>query len=338
MDMDKIINASIAPREKDLLLLLDKAAKTSEGPGLFNGLTGISMCYFILSRITGQQHHRKTALRYLGQVQQSIPAINDLGFAEGLAGIGWAVEWLVQQDYVKANTDTVLADLDDTIYTAVIFSSDVSLSLEDGVIGKALYFLYRMQNRGENKRRYRMVCNLECLVLLSEEIAEKITESISNIEDGDSQNIRNTDLTEIARSLILLLRIFNQKINTATAREAIKRLLLAIERYLMEDIKHGVTSNRGNAYFHLIYAYQLALDILDKKGFTPNSPIITSYIKAMKYTSANLQQHLLAPGGFISSRDDIKGSKSAEPRLLSLLKKINALDNTCYGYEAFLLQ
>ena len=336
--MDTIINTQSISREKGIVLLLDNAAKTTKELGLFNGLIGISMCFFILSRITGQQNYRKKALRHLNKVQQSILAIDDLGYAEGLAGIGWAVEWLEQQGYIKANTDVVLEDIDDTIYTAVIFSLDVSLSLEDGVIGKALYFLYRMQGRNNDKRRYRIVCNLECLVFLSDEIAEKILVIISNIEHGGGQDIRDVDMIEIAQSLIILLRIFNLKINTSTARETIMALLIAIERYLQEKIENEITLHFGYAYYYLIYAYLIALKALNKKGFTPNSPFITTYLETMAYTPASLQRYLVDRNHIIQSNNDPMSNTTAQPSLLSLLNKVNALKNTCYGYEAFLLQ
>jgi len=320
---------------KNISFLLKSYVDKSNGSGLYQGLMGICISYFILSKVTGEQRYRKTAFKYLNKVQQSIPAIDDLGFANGLAGIGWGVEWLVQNGFIKANTENVLEDFDDTLYTSVLYSKDFTLSLADGSIGKALYYLYRMQANNPHKRRYRVVCNLECLVLLSDEISEKISDKIGS---RDQVKIMDSELTEIAQSLILLLKINDQKINTATTRTTIKVLIIFIETFLVNNIKNRIKLNKDRGYLYMVYAYLLTLKILEKEGFSENSALITQYLESMNYTSQSILNHFLSEDTRLQSISEDKYAVETGQNLFDLLKNINSIDNTSYGYEAFLIK
>jgi hypothetical protein len=135
-----------------------------------------------------------------------------------------------------------------------------------------------------------------------------------------------------------MLRINDKKINTSTTLEAIKVLILFIEKYLIKHIEKHTKINRGRGYFHMIYAYLLTLEILEKEGFTEDSTLITDYLKSMNYTSQSILNHFLKEGIRLPSISEDKYAMEAGHNFLDLLKKINSIKNTSYGYEGFLLK
>ncbi|WP_222538671.1 lanthionine synthetase LanC family protein [Pedobacter polysacchareus] len=336
--MDKELNKL---KQKDLVEILSDLKEylsNAKGSGLYEGLMGACICYFILSEVTAEQKYTKQAKKLLAKIQQSIPNIDDFGFAEGLAGIGWGVEWLVQNKFIKTNTDLVLEDLDDVLYGSVVYSKDTSPSLADGSIGKALYFLYRMQANNPQNNRYRFVCNLECLILLSDEISEKLTDKNTGITQKNPAQMMDAELREIAQGLILMLRLKDKKINTETTMETIKAILLFLEKYMLLHAQEDPSLPKGPGFLSLILAYQLSAEILEKTTFSSQSISVKEYLAHAGFTSDTIinlisEKSFRNANGSTAQQATIAGS-----RFLEILQNINSIKNTSYGYEAFMLK
>ena len=74
----------------------------------------------------------------MDEIYKEITQSASIGFAKGLCGIAWGIEYLIQNDFVKADRDEVLEELD-----LKILEKDVTrfrdFSLEDGLKGIAYY-------------------------------------------------------------------------------------------------------------------------------------------------------------------------------------------------------
>lgn len=300
--------------------------------GLYEGRMGLCICYFILAKITNTQKYHSLAKETLTEVQESIDTVNEFGFAKGLAGIGWGVEWLAQNKLLKANTDLVLEELDDILYQSIVYSKDINISMADGATGKAMYFLYRLQSRNSNQLRYKMICNLECLTLLSDEISDTLLDTnvgkLVKIHD-----ISESQLLEIAQALILMLRINEKKINTQIAFEAIKAIVVFSENVFLNHKAKG-----GHGFLHLAYAYLLVRETLHKENFTKNSIYVNKYLDSLAYTKKTIVDQIIKKRihGF-ENKSDASNYQSGN-HFLSMLKKINSVSETTYGYEAMMLK
>lgn len=335
--MDKNLSE---PEVMDLhRILIDlKANQTNvDGLGLYDGMMGVCICYFILSEVSNEQRYKKLATKLLSNVQQSIQAVDDLGFAKGLAGIGWGVEWLVRNGFVDANTDVILEEIDDTLYQSVVYSKDVSLSLATGSIGKAMYFLSRYEAKNPHRNRYKLICNLECLVLLSDEISEKLFDENAGILIKSPLKITDSELQEIGQSLILMLRLNDKKINTQTAIEALRAIILFSEKYILMHSKKELALYKGKGISHLIYAYMFAGEILGKQSFTEDSGAVHNYLAQVGFTTETIVDLNIKE---ILNLFDASNEKNIIPgnKFLNMLKDINSLKNATYGYEAFMLK
>lgn len=68
-------------------------------------------------------------------------------FAGGLAGIGWAVEHLVKNDFINADTNEIIGSLDDFLYPIMInYIREGNYDYLHGALGIGLYYLSRSSN------------------------------------------------------------------------------------------------------------------------------------------------------------------------------------------------
>lgn len=83
-------------------------------------------------------------------------------FAGGLAGIGWAVEHLVQNGFLISNTDKVIGILDDYLYPYMVsFIDNGNYDYLHGALGIGLYYLSRVERPKSQKYLKELVYKLE---------------------------------------------------------------------------------------------------------------------------------------------------------------------------------
>lgn len=336
MEMDKkIIDQKDIILQKTLTELKNIEVNNNK-LGLYDGLMGGSISFFILHRLTKNQHHQKSANRILNNIQKYIGDVDDFGFARGLSGIGWGIEWLAQNKFIDINTDHILGELDDTLYASVAYTKDTSISLENGTIGKAQYFLYRFLSKNPNKKRYRVICLLECLVMLSDEISENILNNKIGKLEQDYEYVNHSKIEEIAQSLMIFIVLYKNKINTETSINTVKEIITFIEKLLIKLINrkdYKITKD----IFTISFAYLNSLKTLEKDSFSRNSAYIIDYLHQHGIThNSNLANFMLFENTSIT---DLKGKiNHRENKFLNLINKINLLYDTDYCYEAFLLK
>lgn len=243
--------------------------------GLYNGKTGLCMCYFIFGEIEKNPDYEIKARILLDEISENIGGVEALDFANGLAGIGWGIEWLVQNNFIDANTDEILEDLDDELYKSVVFAKAASLSFHNGTLGKAMYFYKRLKAQNPNPVRYRSLCNQECLVLLTDEINETLLNKETGLLSVETlhQNLTGSQLTEIAQCLVFLIKLIPLRVNA----EVTERIVCAILSFIT---KHADTFTPNNTkekeadYKYFLFAYFLAGIKLNDSSIIKNATIL----------------------------------------------------------------
>jgi hypothetical protein len=117
--------------------------------GLLNGKMGIAIFFFHYARYTGNKIYEDYAGELIDEIYEEINLSTPAGFANGLTGIGWGIEYLVQNGFVEADTDEALEEIDNRIYQNM-FNSPILLESEDDIFGYGLYNLARLKNREED--------------------------------------------------------------------------------------------------------------------------------------------------------------------------------------------
>lgn len=188
--------------------------------GLYDGKAGLCMGAFLMHRNTDETAWKEEAMCLLDEVCENIGTVSQVTFASGLSGIGWALEWIVQNNFVEANTDDVLESLDDELFKAIIYSKTENLSLETGTMGLALFFYKRLMARNPYPPRYRNVYLIECLVLLVDNIHNELLRQ----EDALLNSAKPQDIKVIAQALVFASLIEPLRINHEKAKTIIKAI------------------------------------------------------------------------------------------------------------------
>lgn len=112
--------------------------------GLADGKMGITIALFRYSRLSGDRNYEGAACKLLDEIYEQIDYLMPVSFADGLCGIGWGLEYLVQHGYVEGDTDEVLKDIDLCVVGCINASAMLTLSLQYGIVGLGRYLLIRV--------------------------------------------------------------------------------------------------------------------------------------------------------------------------------------------------
>jgi len=189
--------------------------------GLMHGKTGIAIFFFHLARATGNKIYEDYAGELIDEIYEEISVSTSWDFENGLAGIGWGIEYLAQNGFIEADTDEVLEEFDNRLFQALIYSTPQEVGLLDGLAGLGAYFLKRIQNPASNNGKISTLTNKQILIHLIDDL-DRRTQDVSVI-------IRESQTFDICWDYPILiwfltelykLNIFNFKVE-----KIIKRLI-----------------------------------------------------------------------------------------------------------------
>ncbi len=203
-----------------------------ENLGLMHGKMGISVFFFHLAKQTKNQIYEDYAGELIDEIYEEITANTPVDFENGLAGIGWGIEYLVQNGFIEADTDEVLEEFDNRIFKELIYNTPKDIGLLNGLLGIGAYFLKRIQNPASNDEKILTLTNKQTLIHLIDEL-DRRTQDITSIikEPGDSDILHKEptpifDITWNYSALLLLLaELYQQNIFNFKVEKIILRLI-----------------------------------------------------------------------------------------------------------------
>ena len=113
--------------------------------GLWNGKTGMSLFFLLLSRHTGNHWYEEFAGELLDDVCSSLSQQCPVTFADGLCGIGWTIEFLKKEGFIEGDTDDILEEVDKQVMERDV-RRITDTSLETGLAGIAAYVRNRLDS------------------------------------------------------------------------------------------------------------------------------------------------------------------------------------------------
>ena len=117
--------------------------------GVLNGKMGIVLFFFHYARYTGRVLYEDFAGEMLEEVIQELHSDLPIRFSDGLCGIGWGVEYLIQNAFIEGDSDEILEDLDQKIMEWDPRRA-TDLSFESGLEGVACYSSSRLKSNLRN--------------------------------------------------------------------------------------------------------------------------------------------------------------------------------------------
>jgi hypothetical protein len=112
--------------------------------GLMHGKMGIAIYFYHLARESQNKIYENYAGELIDEIYEQISLETPLDFENGLAGIGWGIEYLVQQGFIEADTNKILEDFDNRLQQSQ--DQFQGIGLLKGIIGLGAYYLKRIQN------------------------------------------------------------------------------------------------------------------------------------------------------------------------------------------------
>lgn len=111
--------------------------------GLFHGKMGIVLFFSELAHVSQNSAYEDLASNLLGEIYEEIHYDLPINLENGLCGIGWGMEYLVQHRLMEGNTDEILSDIDQKVMEINPLRMK-DFSLRRGLGGIAYYVLARL--------------------------------------------------------------------------------------------------------------------------------------------------------------------------------------------------
>ncbi|HQG37243.1 MAG TPA: lanthionine synthetase LanC family protein [Bacteroidales bacterium] len=147
-ETDKVLSR-VDERLKRIANVLLINASFTDNLGLLNGKMGIAIFFYLYARYTNNKIFSDYAGDLIDEIYSEINESTSINFADGLMGIGWGIEYLVKNNFVEADTDEVLSDIDNAIYKHRI-NSPLLLSTGCDFFDYGLYYISRLKSSSEN--------------------------------------------------------------------------------------------------------------------------------------------------------------------------------------------
>lgn len=167
-----------------------------------NGNMGEVMSFFSLYQKTQEPKWKSLAESLLNTVLGKCNRNSSLSYGEGLCGVGYGLEYLLQNHIVEGEADEVLSDIDTLVLNEINRRTLQGLNIDDGILGLAYYLYCRLHYRTESEER----------IVLT--LKEHVIYLIDWIEEAIRDGSRKSNFYETYFILTLLhrLNILNAKV------------------------------------------------------------------------------------------------------------------------------
>lgn len=212
-----------------------------ENIGLMHGKTGLAIFFYQLAKQTGNEVFETFAGELIDEMTPVLSVQQPVDFENGLAGIGWGIEYMVQNGFLEADTDEALKSFDKQIFKSFLENPPSTIGLLNGALGTGHYFLMRIKGIKQkpknmitqtNRIALQHVCNH--LSLMLQHSCDMMKEPCSNspserINKKEKQVTEPVPVFEITWNLPVLLgfaaEIFEQNIQTAELNNLLVKAL-----------------------------------------------------------------------------------------------------------------
>ena len=175
--------------------------------GLFNGMTGIMLVLAHYAKVRRMPVVEYVSDYLMEQITKNITKTSSISFGNGMAGIGWSIEFLIQNGYMKGCGVELTREIDERIMEVDIrrMTDD---TMENGTIGLLHYVIAHIQGailQGQkafdsqyiDDWRHVLHCRCECYP--QDKQWEVMSEMLTKTIDG--QCIYSLDLLQFIKSM-----------------------------------------------------------------------------------------------------------------------------------------
>lgn len=147
---------------------------TCTNHGLMHGNTGLCLYFYQFSKRINNPEYEQLADDLLDKVFANLSTSAFADFENGLAGIGWGIEYLVQNGFAEGDTDDILEEVDNKVFKSLNEENLNSFELGNGLTGYLFYLISRLKNPS-NPNSMSQRINRELLILTINKLDEVVT-------------------------------------------------------------------------------------------------------------------------------------------------------------------
>jgi len=203
--------------------------------GVMEGKMGACLYFYIAGKIQQKKYFTKQGELLLDEIFKSVSLSTPTNFGNGLSGIGWGLECLIQNNQVKGNSDKILEDIDNSILKTLSTDFDLDIDFNDGLTGYMLYVIQRLNSKRKSEKSLAFKLNCELLIYILNSIDQKYLSSAHPITDDIQFDFfQNYPYLVKLLGFAFDLNLFNTKI---------RRMANELFRYF-ETSTHALNTNR----------------------------------------------------------------------------------------------
>ena len=184
--------------------------------GLLTGNAGQALFLCLVSRKMNDVNAEQLADNLIDEVFDYLEKnkkFTPVTFGDGLAGVGWCVEYLVEHKFCDGDTDHILEDIDNAVFRVIHEQIQLPLNLQQGLIGCLFYVISRLKNKDTKKLSTQI--NQGLLIKIINKIDEIAPDQFHNIGNEIQFNLLwQIPALFLALDQALDLNIHNRKITT----------------------------------------------------------------------------------------------------------------------------
>lgn len=148
--------------------------------GLIHGKMGLSIFFFQIGRVLKNRIYYDYAGELIDEIYQELNDTTSTNFENGLAGIGWGLNFLIRNGFVDVDADDILKEIDSRVSKEIKYNTPVEIGLLNGLIGLGVYLLIRTKHKPiGNGKKYKFDREQSLIYLIGE--LDKATEEIDKI-------------------------------------------------------------------------------------------------------------------------------------------------------------
>lgn len=194
--------------------------------GLINGKMGISITFYHLSRLSGNKIYEDFAGELIDEVYEEISDKIDISLENGLTGIGWGIEYLVQNNFIEANTDEVLEIIDKKLLNEISDNLHNWNSWLSEILRFGAYCIKRIQNTSLSRNLFILSALQK---ILSRIVIEINLQTVSVVELIGEPQVSGKEIFDITWNypvlIWLLSEILEQNFQNEEVYEIIERVV-----------------------------------------------------------------------------------------------------------------
>jgi hypothetical protein len=182
------LKSDVDNRLKRIANVLLLNANFIDNIGLLNGKMGIAIFFYQYSRYINDMVYSDYAGELIDEIYQEINSGTNVSFEDGLTGIGWGIEYLIRNNFVQADSDEALAEIDNALYRSRI-NSPILIKNGNDLFGYGLYYISRLNGREINDNDLNSLIKKYHLIFLVDECERIIVQNQYKLFKIDSLSV-----------------------------------------------------------------------------------------------------------------------------------------------------